>query len=61
MYFIKCFIYLVAIGIIGFFAGRVIPKDYLKENLFPFRSFAIEKMGRYMKVDERSSPFQSKG
>ena len=59
MYFIKCFIYLVAIGIIGFFAGRVIPKDYLKENLFPFRSFAIEKKGKvYERIGIRN--WQSK-
>lgn len=46
MNFIRCAVYLAATGIIGFFAGRVIPKKRLRPDKGLFRCFPFEKGGK---------------
>lgn len=46
--FFKCFLYLVTVGIISFFIGRLVPKKFCYLR-FPYRSFAFEKNGKIYK------------
>ena len=41
-----CLIYIGANGLVFFLLGRLIPRDALDENSFPFRSFEFEEDGR---------------
>lgn len=41
-----CLIYIAAVGLIFFIVGRLIPKEILDENSFPFRAFEFEDGGR---------------
>lgn len=43
---LRCLIYLAAVGIISFAAGRLIPRDILDESCFPFRTYDFEMGGR---------------
>lgn len=45
MKLLKCAIYLALTGTVGFFAGRIIPKRWLKPEKGWFRSFSFEKDG----------------
>ena len=44
--FIKCTIYLVIIGILFFFAGRIVPKKWFRYDRFPYRMLGFEKDGK---------------
>lgn len=41
-----CLIYIASVGLISFALGRLIPRELLDENAFPFRSFEFESGGR---------------
>ena len=43
----NCLIYLVAVGIVGFTAGRVLPKRWFKYDAPPFRALAFEDNGHF--------------
>ncbi len=43
---LSCLIYIAAVGLIFFIVGRLIPKEILDENSFPFRAFVFEDGGR---------------
>ena len=45
MKLLKCAIYLAVTGTIGFFAGRIVPKRWLKPEKGWFRSFSFERNG----------------
>lgn len=45
MKLVKCALYLVLTGIVGFFAGRVVPKRWFKPEKGLFRSFPVERNG----------------
>ena len=45
MKLLKCAVYLALTGTVGFFAGRILPKGWLKPGKGWFRSFAFEKNG----------------
>ena len=48
---LDCIIYLAALGVVSFIAGRMWPKSWLHENSFPFRSMDFEKQGKiYEKI-----------
>ena len=50
-----CLIYIASVGLISFVLGRLIPRDVLDENNFPFRSFRFESGGRiYEKIGIKS-------
>lgn len=44
--FVKCTIYLVIIGILFFFAGRIVPKKWFRYDRFPYRMLGFEKGGK---------------
>lgn len=46
MKFLNCVFYLMAVGVIGFFAGRGIPKSWLKPNKGIFRCRLYENEGK---------------
>ncbi len=46
MGFWKCFWYLIITGVIAFFAGRLLPKNWFRPDLFPYRSYKFEQGGR---------------
>lgn len=46
MEFIYCVLYLIISGIIVFFIGRIVPRKWIFENKFPFKSFKFEKNGK---------------
>ena len=46
MKLLKCAIYLSITGIIGFFAGRIIPRQWLNPQKGLFSSFSFEKDGK---------------
>ncbi len=46
MSFLNCFIYLVLIGIVGFWIGRIIPASRICVDRFPYKAFAFEKDGK---------------
>lgn len=45
MKFWKCAVYLMGVGIVAFFAGRFMPKGWIKPDRGLFRSFVFEKNG----------------
>ena len=48
---LNCLIYLCFSGVFVFFLGRLIPKKWMLEKYFPFRTFTFEKDGRiYEKI-----------
>lgn len=50
----KCLVYLAVIGVLGFLLGRVLPYHWLKEETFPYQSFAFEHQGQiYEKIGIR--------
>ncbi len=46
MKFWSCFCFLVAISIISFFLGRVLPKRWFRADRFPYRAYRFENGGR---------------
>lgn len=54
MGFWKCFWYLIITGVIAFFAGRLLPKNWFRPDLFPYRCCKFEKDGQiYDKLNIR--------
>ena len=50
--FINCLIFLIISGLIIFFIGRLIPRRFIKENKYPYKSFLVEKNGEiYNKIN----------
>lgn len=47
MRFLECCCYLALMGVIGFFAGRVLPKHWFCPKQFPYRSYAFEQNGKF--------------
>lgn len=45
MKLLQCAIYLCLVGVVGFFAGRLLPKRWLRPEAGLFRSFPFEKNG----------------
>lgn len=45
MKLLKCSVYLALTGVVGFLAGRIMPKSWLQPEKGWFRSFAFEKNG----------------
>jgi len=51
---LKCLVYLAVSGVLGFLLGRVLPYHWLKEESFPYQSFAFEHQGKiYEKIGIR--------
>lgn len=51
--FIRCILYLFIVSIIVFLIGRFFPRNLIKHNKFPFKSFKWEKEGQiynYLKI-----------
>ena len=46
MKFLYCFLYLIIISIIVFLIGRILPRTWINENCFLFKSFEWEKEGK---------------
>lgn len=44
--FWKCVWYFGATGVVAFFAGRLLPKNWFRPDWFPYRSYPFEKSGR---------------
>lgn len=44
---LHCLIYIAAIGVVGFIAGRFLPKKWLKYDAPPFRELPFEKGGNF--------------
>lgn len=44
--FTKCFLYLASIGLLSFFIGRILPKEWFCYDHPPYRAFSFEKGGR---------------
>jgi len=47
MRFWNCFWYLIQISIAAFFVGRLLPKNWFRAEVFPYRAFGFEKDGRF--------------
>lgn len=45
MKLLKCALYLALTGVVGFFAGRIVPKRWFKPEKGLFRSFPVERNG----------------
>lgn len=45
MKLLKCALYLALTGVVGFFAGRIVPKGWFKPEKGLFRSFPVERNG----------------
>lgn len=43
--FLRCFLYLALLGLCFFVIGRVLPKQWFKYDLFPYKSFSFEQGG----------------
>ena len=55
----SCILYLSITGAIAFFVGRILPKEWFRPELFPYRSYKFERGGRiYDKLNIRK--WQSK-
>ena len=51
MELLNCIVYIIVSGLVVFFIGRIIPRSWIKENSFPFKSFKFEKEGKiYEKI-----------
>lgn len=48
--FTKCVIYLAAISVGFFVAGRVVPKSWFRYGRYPYRSFRFEHDGRLYRI-----------
>ncbi len=46
MYFRNCVRYYVTISIVAFILGRIVPKHWMRWDVFPFRSAGFEKNGK---------------
>lgn len=46
MGFLRCFLYLMTLGVLGFFTGRILPKEWLDASKFPFKAYKFEKGGK---------------
>ena len=46
MKFLYCFLYLLIVSIVVFLIGRIIPRNWINENSFSFKSFKWEKEGK---------------
>ncbi len=44
--FFRCFVYLTSLGMLAFFAGRIIPKSWINPDIFPYKTFQFENDGR---------------
>lgn len=54
MDFLYCILFLLASGILVFFIGRALPRKWILENKFPYRSFKFERNGSiYEKINIR--------
>lgn len=54
MKFWNCFWYLIIVSILAFFVGRILPKKWFRADLFPYRTYKLEKEGRiYDKLNIR--------
>lgn len=42
MEFLRCALYLTALGFLSFLLGRILPKSWINGELFPFRTYATE-------------------
>lgn len=42
MEFLRCALYLAALGFLSFLLGRILPKSWINCELFPFRTYATE-------------------
>ena len=50
-----CLIYIATVGLISFALGRLIPREAIDENSFPFTAFEFEEGGRiYEKIGIKS-------
>jgi glycosyl-4,4'-diaponeurosporenoate acyltransferase len=47
MYFLKCFVYLFACGVISFLLGRLVPHKWVHEERFPFAMHGFEEDGSF--------------
>lgn len=47
MNFIRCVGYLALLGIVGFIIGRLIPKKWFCEDVFPYKQYHFEKNGKF--------------
>ena len=45
MELLQCILYLAVLGIVGFLAGRLLPYEWIREDMFPLCPFAWEKGG----------------
>lgn len=51
---LRCFLYLMTLGVLSFFAGRILPKEWLDASEFPFKAYKFEKGGKiYEKLNIR--------
>lgn len=51
MRLLLCVLYLLIVSVVVFLVGRFIPKKWIKEDKFPFKSFKFEKDGKiYEKI-----------
>lgn len=48
--FLTCFSYLMFIGLLSFFVGRILPKQWFSYERFPFRIFPFELDGKFYDV-----------
>lgn len=42
MEFLRCALYLSALGVFSFLVGRILPKSWIRGESFPFRTYATE-------------------
>lgn len=47
---LHCGLYFAAIGILGFLAGRLLPKKWFRYDLFPYKTMPVEHDGRIYRV-----------
>jgi len=45
--FLDCFWYLFGVSVIGFFVGRILPKEWFDPSLFPYKPHDFENGGKY--------------
>ncbi len=51
MRFLKSILFQICMGIVVFFIGRLIPRKWIREDKFPFKSYRFEKNGEiYHKI-----------
>lgn len=47
MGFLSCVKYLAGTGLLGFVAGRILPKRWFRADLFPYKGYAFEHGGSF--------------